>query len=359
MKLYEVVVEKWSTYIVQAGSDDARRLEPVPWEVEAPKRVSVTLVKKADACPRDAGMYLRYRGGSQTGPLLRGSLFHLFAERAMAHLMMHGEQSLFAAQPGEDPVAAAEQVSQTTKEWVNELADETGWPVTRPISMTCGRWPTTSRSGWTSTRSTSWRSSGSSCWRRRTGRCRGRWTWRRCRRTGRWWSMTTSRRSTCRRMRTSRRWCRCRCTRCCCCGATRSRSPCGECEGAGKLADGSVQRPRVIEEVPPLGLEHVQWVRARQIYPRFLKTGRWRRVSGSSAGRICGMRWRRRSARCAGSSAGWRSGCGRRCRGRIARSARARRSARCRVSCAGSRGRSTMSSRRRRRWSGRSGSRRW
>jgi hypothetical protein len=48
----------------------------------------------------------------------------------MAHLMLHGEQSLFAPQPGEDAVAAAEQVSQTTKEWVNALADETGWPVT-------------------------------------------------------------------------------------------------------------------------------------------------------------------------------------------------------------------------------------
>jgi RecB family exonuclease len=108
---------------------DPRRVEPVTWDVAAPKRVSVTLVKKADACPRDAAFYLRYGGGAQTGPLLRGSLFHLFAEKAMSMLMVHGERTLFAAQEGEDPVLAAQEVSQTTKEWVDELVEETGWPV--------------------------------------------------------------------------------------------------------------------------------------------------------------------------------------------------------------------------------------
>lgn len=110
-------------------SFDARRETPVEWDVEAPARISVTLAKKADACPRDAGLYLKHRGGASSGPLLRGSLAHLFAERHMAHLMMHREGSLFAPQQHEDPAAAAAEVAQTTKEWVDELADETGWPI--------------------------------------------------------------------------------------------------------------------------------------------------------------------------------------------------------------------------------------
>jgi hypothetical protein len=97
---------------------------------QAAGAVSVTLGKKADNCPRDAGLYLKYRGGAASGPLLRGSLVHLFHERMMAHLMMHGERcSLVAPQPGEDPVAAAAEVAQTTREWVDELAEETGWPL--------------------------------------------------------------------------------------------------------------------------------------------------------------------------------------------------------------------------------------
>jgi hypothetical protein len=47
----------------------------------------------------------------------------------MTELMVRGEESLFAPQPGEDPLAAAAEVSQTTKEWVDALAEETGWPL--------------------------------------------------------------------------------------------------------------------------------------------------------------------------------------------------------------------------------------
>ncbi len=110
-------------------SFDARRLEPVAWEVEMPRRMSVTLGKKMDNCPRDGGLYLKYRGGASSGPLLRGSLVHLFHERMMATLIERGEQSLVAPQPGEDPAAAMAEVAQTTGEWIDELVEETGWPL--------------------------------------------------------------------------------------------------------------------------------------------------------------------------------------------------------------------------------------
>lgn len=120
------------------------REEPVSWAVEAPRRMSVTLGKKADACPHDAGLYLRYKGGASNGPLLRGSLAHLAFERIMTALQLQGEASLFT--PGftqtvdhrgiptggmseEGRMAAMAEVSQTTKEWVDSLADETGWPL--------------------------------------------------------------------------------------------------------------------------------------------------------------------------------------------------------------------------------------
>lgn len=105
------------------------REEPVDWDVKAPSRMSVTLGRKADACPRDAGLYLKYRGGASSGPLLRGSLGHLFYERMMSTLMLQGEASLVASQEGEDPARAAAEVSQTTKEWVDQLVEETGWPL--------------------------------------------------------------------------------------------------------------------------------------------------------------------------------------------------------------------------------------
>jgi hypothetical protein len=97
-------------------------------DTRLPSQMSVTLGRKADECARDAGLYLRYKGKASTGPLIRVA-GHLALERIMGSLMAHGESSLFAPQPGEDPVKAAAEVSQMTKEWVDELAEETGWPI--------------------------------------------------------------------------------------------------------------------------------------------------------------------------------------------------------------------------------------
>jgi hypothetical protein len=101
----------------------------VDWDVALPERMSVTLGRKADVCPRDAGMYLKYRGQASAGQLLRGSLGHLVFERVMGALIDQGEESLVAAQPGEDPMRAAGEVSQTTKEWVDAIVDELRLPL--------------------------------------------------------------------------------------------------------------------------------------------------------------------------------------------------------------------------------------
>lgn len=110
-------------------TQDPRRLEPVSWEVEMPERMAVTLGKKADVCPRDAGLYLRYRGGASSGPLIRGSLVHLFAEQLQNHLALNGERSLYAPQPGEDVEQAKREVASMTKEWVEQIADERRLPI--------------------------------------------------------------------------------------------------------------------------------------------------------------------------------------------------------------------------------------
>lgn len=101
----------------------------VKWDVEMPRHMSVTLATKVDNCPRDGGMYLKYRGQASASQLLRGSFGHLVFERIMGTLIQQGEQSLVAAHPGEDPMKAAAEVSQMTKEWVDEIALEVGWPL--------------------------------------------------------------------------------------------------------------------------------------------------------------------------------------------------------------------------------------
>jgi hypothetical protein len=172
-----------------------------------PSQMSVTLGVKADACPRDAHLYLKHRGQSSAGPLLRGSLAHLAFERIITELMVRGEESLFAPQPGEDPLAAAAEVSQTTKEWVDALAEETGWPLSEaeidearvmayhmaignavdPVDGRRGRAGVHPRAGGRRPAAGQ-------------GRPRGDAPWTACCGSG-----TTRRRSTCRRARTSRR----------------------------------------------------------------------------------------------------------------------------------------------------------
>lgn len=117
---------------------DPRRLVPVGWDVERPERVSVTLAKHADNCPRSAALYLKYRGGGSSGPLLRGSLFHAFAERAMLQLMMHGERSFVEPAHVQDirggiqsegAREAKQSITSLSKQWVDELVEELGLPV--------------------------------------------------------------------------------------------------------------------------------------------------------------------------------------------------------------------------------------
>jgi RecB family exonuclease len=101
----------------------------VDFDVKMPSRMSVTLGRKLDVCPRDAALYLHFRGQASAAPLLRGSVSHTVFERIMGTLIAQGEESLFAPQPGEDPVLAAQEVAQTTKEWVDEIVAELGVPL--------------------------------------------------------------------------------------------------------------------------------------------------------------------------------------------------------------------------------------
>jgi hypothetical protein len=102
---------------------DLRDLPPVE-PVEPPTRLSQTLARYFDRCPRSAYLYVKYRGGVPSHPLNRGTLFHLFAERLMTDLIQQGERSLFAPAEGEDPLHAARQVASMTTAIVDEVLAE-------------------------------------------------------------------------------------------------------------------------------------------------------------------------------------------------------------------------------------------
>lgn len=100
-----------------------RNFPPVP-PVPRPERLSQTLLKHMDRCPRAAYLYLKHGGGAASHAMYRGSLFHLFVERTTMELVVRGEKTLYAPQPGEDAVAAAREVASMTKGMVDELARE-------------------------------------------------------------------------------------------------------------------------------------------------------------------------------------------------------------------------------------------
>lgn len=86
-------------------------LEPVT----VPRRFSQSLLAKDDNCPRAAYLAAKHRGDERGSHAMdRGTLFHLFAERAMVELIRAGERQ-FAP---EDPAQAA----SMTAAMVDELA---------------------------------------------------------------------------------------------------------------------------------------------------------------------------------------------------------------------------------------------
>lgn len=101
-----------------------RDLPPVNEPVDAPARLSQTLLGKADACMRSAFLYLRHHGGAPAGNLDFGTAAHLCWERMMLDLIAHGERTLYAPAEGEDPAAAALEVASLSAAVVDEVLRE-------------------------------------------------------------------------------------------------------------------------------------------------------------------------------------------------------------------------------------------
>jgi hypothetical protein len=106
-----------------------RSLPPVEENVEAPARLSQTLLSHASLCPRAAYLYLKYGGGVGSQYLLRGTAVHAVAERIMLELIRSGEKSLHAtgmvvAADGEivaEDVKAKEEVASLSKAIADEV----------------------------------------------------------------------------------------------------------------------------------------------------------------------------------------------------------------------------------------------
>lgn len=75
---------------------ELRKFPPVPEDErpDRPRRLSQTFLRTADRCRRAGLLYLKYRGGPTTHALDRGSVFHLFAERAVNLLIEQDEPQL-------------------------------------------------------------------------------------------------------------------------------------------------------------------------------------------------------------------------------------------------------------------------
>jgi hypothetical protein len=102
---------------------DYRHLPPVDFTVERPSRLSQTLVRHADNCPRSAALYLRYKGGVSMA-MDRGTALHMFHEWMVHELLKRDEPSLWAPQPGEDAVLAAGEVASMTKGVVDDILND-------------------------------------------------------------------------------------------------------------------------------------------------------------------------------------------------------------------------------------------
>ena len=101
-----------------------RDLPPVP-AIDAPERISQTLARYFDRCPRSAYLYLKHRGGAPSHAMDRGSLVHLFAEWMVLELLRTGHKTLYEAefsQVGDTGVVVAEDVRQAQR----QLSVDTG-----------------------------------------------------------------------------------------------------------------------------------------------------------------------------------------------------------------------------------------
>lgn len=106
-----------------------RKLPPVE-PIAFPDRYSQTLLRNANDCRRSGYLYARHSGGAPATPLDRGSAGHAVFEHMTLMLLESGERKLWAPGfeqdadgnlVGEDPVSAQKAVASFTAEIVDEV----------------------------------------------------------------------------------------------------------------------------------------------------------------------------------------------------------------------------------------------
>lgn len=65
-----------------------------PLTVERPETASQSLLARIDVCPYSGGLYIAHKGGPRSHALVRGELFHEFAERATNLLIEENENAM-------------------------------------------------------------------------------------------------------------------------------------------------------------------------------------------------------------------------------------------------------------------------
>lgn len=97
-------------------------VEPVEW----PDRLSQTLLRHENRCPRSAYLYVKTMGSVRSHEMDRGTLAHAAAERLMVDLILHGEDSMVAkrADPSIPTEAQEEALSMQTTALVDEVRRE-------------------------------------------------------------------------------------------------------------------------------------------------------------------------------------------------------------------------------------------
>ena len=63
-------------------------------KVARPEKVSQSLLARMDVCGYSGALYLQHKGGAQTAPMSRGTIFHEFVERAILTMVDTGEVQL-------------------------------------------------------------------------------------------------------------------------------------------------------------------------------------------------------------------------------------------------------------------------
>lgn len=104
--------------------DIVMRDQPPVAPIELPQRLSQTLLGRANVCKRSAWLYITHDGGAPAHELHFGTAIHAVIERILTDLIVSGEPTLYAAAEGEDPVAAQRAVSSLTAAIVDEVLAE-------------------------------------------------------------------------------------------------------------------------------------------------------------------------------------------------------------------------------------------